>query len=165
MMPKCNLSSRSCFCRSARMSKREKPPEGFWRSPPGEEGALLLLANTAVTPVEFQEIRKVIEDFRGADKDRAAYHVALGTLALREKDRAVAQREFNAALDLDSTSSAALAGLASIYWSLNQLPEAGRTFKFAADLSPTRSPIRLRYVEFLNHNGSSPGSAGEAAKV
>ena len=120
-----------------------EPARRILEKSPGEEGALLLLANTAVTPVEFQEIRKVIEDFRGADKDRAAYHVALGTLALREKDPAVAQREFNAALDLDSTSSAALAGLASIYWSLNQLPEAGRTFKLAADLSDVEFRSKL----------------------
>ena len=43
---------------------------------------------------------------------------------------------------------------ASLYWSRNEVKEAGQAFKTAADLAPERSPARLRYADFLIKTGA-----------
>jgi tetratricopeptide (TPR) repeat protein len=120
---------------------------------PGHEQALLLLADTAVTPEEFEDIRRLIESQRSQDQDRPGYHLALGALDLRQKDEARAEKEFNAALNLDPKSSGAYLALANLYWSRNDLKEADQAFKAAADLAPLRSLMRLRYADFKTRTG------------
>src|SRR5262245_28289635 len=68
---------------------------------PADQGALLLLADTAATPDEIDEVRKQIESFREKDQDRPGYHIAFGALAARQKDETRAENEFKAALTLD----------------------------------------------------------------
>jgi Flp pilus assembly protein TadD len=43
---------------------------------PGDEQALLLLANAAVTPADIEETRKRVDDLRQQDQDRPGYHLA-----------------------------------------------------------------------------------------
>ena len=81
--------------------------------------------------------------------------MALGTLALRQKDEVSAEREFKAALDLDPKSSATHTGLGLLYWSRNDLKAAEQEFKTAAELASVRSPIRLRYADFLLQTGAA----------
>jgi predicted Zn-dependent protease len=57
---------------------------------PGDERALVILAN-ATTPDDAEDIRKFIEELRARDEDRAGYHLATGTLALRQQDAARAE--------------------------------------------------------------------------
>jgi tetratricopeptide (TPR) repeat protein len=122
---------------------------------PGHQQALLLMADTAVTPQEVEETRKLIDSLRSQDQDRPGYRLALGALDLRQKDRAHAESEFKAALDLDPKSGAAYTALAGIYWGRNDLQAAEQAFKTAADLSPPRSPIRLRYADFKARTGAT----------
>src|SRR5262249_1657802 len=93
---------------------------------PGDEQALLILANAAVTPADIEETRKRVEDLRQQDQDRPGYHLALGTLDLRAKDQARAESEFKAALDLDPNSSAAFTALAVLYQGRDDLKERTR---------------------------------------
>src|SRR5882672_3920744 len=51
---------------------------------PGDEQALSLLADTARSPEEIEDVRKTIEDLRKTDQDRPSYHLALGSLDLRK---------------------------------------------------------------------------------
>ena len=81
--------------------------------------------------------------------------MALGALDLRQNDQARAESEFKAALNLDPKSSEAYAALGTFYWSRNDLKEADQAFKTAADLAPLRSPMRLRYADFLLKTGAS----------
>jgi Flp pilus assembly protein TadD len=53
---------------------------------PGNPRALMLLANAAVTPAAAAETRTLVLGLREKDEDRAGYHLALGALALRERD-------------------------------------------------------------------------------
>ena len=110
-------------------------------------------------PEDIEDARKLIQSFREKDQDRPGYHLALGSLDLRQNDQARAESEFKAALNLDPKSSEAYAALGTLYWSRNDLKEADQAFKTAADLAPLRSPIRLRYADFLIKTG-----AGEQAK-
>ena len=63
--------------------------------------------------------------------------------------------EFKAALNLDPKSSEVYAALATLYWSRKDLKEADQAFKTAADLAPLRSPMRLRYADFLLKTGAN----------
>ena len=55
---------------------------------------------------------------------------------------------------MDPKSSEAYAALGTLYWSRNDLKEADQAFKTAADLAPLRSPMRLRYADFLLKTGA-----------
>ena len=122
---------------------------------PGQEQALLLLVDASRTPNDMEDARKLVQSLREKDQDRSRYHLALGALALRQKDQARAEAEFKAALNLDSKSSEVYAALATLYWSRNELTEADQAFKTAADLAPLRSPMRVRYADFLVKTGAN----------
>jgi len=121
---------------------------------PGQEQALLLLVDASRTPDDMEDARKLVESLREKDQDRSGYHLALGALDLRQNDQARAEAEFKAALNLDSKSSEVYAALATLYWSRKDLKEADQAFKTAADLAPLRSPMRVRYADFLLKTGA-----------
>src|SRR5262249_25406415 len=114
---------------------------------PGQEQALLLLADAAVTPEDIEETRKQIENLRGSDQDRAGCRLALGALALKQKDEARAENEFKAALQLNPKSDAAHSALAILYLSRKDTQAADQALKTAADVSPSRPILRLRYAD------------------
>ena len=122
---------------------------------PGHEQALLLLADTATSADEIAETRKLVEGYRAKDQDRPGYHVALGALDLRQKDDAGAETEFKRALELDPKSATGYSILGNLYWSRGDIKAADEAYKKAADLSPIRSAIRLRYVDFKIQNGAT----------
>ena len=122
---------------------------------PGNEQALLLLVDTALAPDEIEETRKTVEKLRGQDQDRAGYHLALGTLDLRQKEEARAESEFKQALNLDPKSAVAYMALGNLYGIRQDLKAADQAFKTAADLAPPRSPIRMRYADFKLRTGAA----------
>jgi tetratricopeptide (TPR) repeat protein len=144
-----NLSAVGAFAeaRDAALQALEKQPEN--------EPALLLLVEAARRPDDIENARKFIQDLRAKDEDRARYHVALGVLDLRQNNPARAESEFKAAINLDPKSSQAYEALGGFYWSRNDLKEARQAFKTAADLAPLRSPMRLRYADFLLRTGAT----------
>src|SRR5262249_28483757 len=75
---------------------------------PVNEQALLLLADASRTPDAIEDARKLIQSLRDKDQDRARYHLALGSLDLRQNEQARAEREFKAAVNLDPKSSDAM---------------------------------------------------------
>jgi tetratricopeptide (TPR) repeat protein len=130
---------------------------------PGNEQALLILADTLVgaNDRDIEETRELIENLRKQDQDRAGYHLALAALDLRQKNEARAETEIKAALNLDPKSSLAYTTLGMLYGTRNDLKAAGEAFKTAADLAPPRSPLRMRYVDFLLRTGAR----AEAKKI
>ena len=128
---------------------------------PGNDQALLLLADASRKPDDIEDARKLIQGPREKDQGRPSYHLALGALDLRQNEQARAEREFKAAVDLDPKSSDAYAALGSLYWSRNDLKEADQAFKTAVELAPLRSPMRLRYADFLLKTGAN----AEAKKI
>jgi Tfp pilus assembly protein PilF len=132
---------------------------------PGNQEALLLLVDASRKPEDIEDTRKLIQGLREKDHDRALYHLALGGLDLRQNEQARAESEFKTALSLDPKSSETNAALGSFYWSRNDLKEADQAFKTAVELAPPRSPVRLRYADFLlkdwRHSGGKKFSRGE----
>ena len=123
---------------------------------PGQEQALLLLADTAVPPAgTVEETRDLIQSRREKDQERVGYHLAFGALYLRQKEEARAEAEFRTALGLDPKSASAHAGLGFLYLSRNDLKAAEQEFKTAAELAPARSPMGLRYADYLQKTGAT----------
>ena len=75
---------------------------------PGGEEALMLLASSAAGLNDLDETRQLVEEMRAKDQDRSGYHLALGILALAQKDQARAETEFNTALKVDPKSARGL---------------------------------------------------------
>jgi tetratricopeptide (TPR) repeat protein len=123
------------------------------RKQPGQAEALELIASSAVTSNGLQDVQQLITNLRQADQDRASYHVAFGTLALRLQNVTNAETEFKRALELDPKSSSALIGLAGVYWARKDLPAAEQAFKSASELSGPRSKARLTYAQFKYATG------------
>src|SRR5262245_19865778 len=65
---------------------------------PGQERALLLLADAARTPEDIEDARKLIQSLREKDQDRPHYHLALAALDLRQNEQARAESELKTAL-------------------------------------------------------------------
>ena len=128
---------------------------------PGDETALFLLVNTAAAPDEIKETQTLVERLREKDQDRASYRVALGLLELRQNNEALAEDEFKAALKMDPKSSGAYSALGLLYWTRNDVKAADAAMKTAADLSPLRSQMQLRYLDFKLRQGD----VGEAKAI
>lgn len=121
---------------------------------PGNEEALLLLANSVINSAEIPQVVSLLESF-GKKQDTAGYHVALATLYSREQETEKAEAEIKKALALDPKSSAAYQGLATVYLMRKDLKQGEAAFKAAVDLSPLRSPRRLLYAGFKVDAGAA----------
>jgi cellulose synthase operon protein C len=80
---------------------------------------------------------------------------------LRQKEQPRAESELKTAINLDPKSGEAHAALGSLYWNRNALKEADQAFKTAVEVAPPRSPVRMRYADFLLKTGSN----AEAKKI
>jgi len=132
---------------------------------PSDEPGLLLLTDAARTEGEISEARQFIESLRQTDGDRAKYHLALGTLCLRQQDLFNAETEFKEALKLDPGSGAARFALGNIYWARNDFPQADQFLRMATELAPLRSPWRLRYADFLGRTRGAEAARRALAEI
>jgi predicted Zn-dependent protease len=123
---------------------------------PGHEGALLLLVGTARSPEEVESTRQLVESLRAQDRDRPGYHLALGALIAigNAQRRDQAKIEFKTAIEMDPKSANAHTALANLQWAEDDVKAADESFKAAAELSPLRSPERLRYADFKLRTGA-----------
>lgn len=120
---------------------------------PGNEDAVLILADAAIAPKEIEETRQRIASLHQQVGDKAFFHVALGTLVLKQKDASAAAAALNKAMALAPRSSAVQVALGNLYWTQNDLKRAEEAFKAAAELAPPRSPRRLKYADFKIRTG------------
>jgi len=114
---------------------------------PKNDDAPLLLSAASLTDQDSKETQTLLETL-AKNGDRAAYEVALGTLAIRAQDAKAAGDHFKRALELDPKSPAAQEAMGSYYAAENDLPKAEASFKQAADLSEIRSARRMVYARF-----------------
>ena len=113
---------------------------------PGNDEALLLLADTSLSP---EDIAYTEQQLRESDQpDKATVHLALAALFVRKGQPEDAVKEVERALVLDPKSVLAHMAMGNIWWSKNDLARAGGEFKTAAELDPVRSPARIKYAEF-----------------
>ncbi len=118
---------------------------------PGNETAILILADAARTP---EEIAEGEQQLKGSKRtDTVNYHLAEGTLGLRKNDLAALEPALQKAIAADPKSAPAHLAMAR-YRLATQKKDAARVeFKLAADLAPPRNSAHLLYAEFLAQAG------------
>jgi tetratricopeptide (TPR) repeat protein len=124
---------------------------------PTNEEALLLLVDSVGSA---RELRQEVEGLPRA-AENPAYHLALGTLALRQQKFDDAGNELRLAVAANPKSSQAYFALAELHALQKNGKEAGQALKTAAELAPARSVIRSRYADYLMQSGA----VEEARKV
>jgi len=128
---------------------------------PGQEDALLVLAQATFSTTNVQDTIQQITKLRQQDKDRPGYHLALAELYLRQGQITNVEPELNQALALDANLPATRMALGNLYWIRNDTNRADATFKAGVALPPPSSPRRLKYADFKHKTGS----AYEARKI
>jgi len=124
---------------------------------PQTDEAVLLLAEGAVAPKDQAAARQRLQLLaRGGD--RAVIEVALGNLALRNRDVTTADADYQKARALDPKSPAVNVALAAAAWAHGDLKQADLRFKAAADASPARSPRQMQYARFKLESGDLAGA-------
>jgi len=120
---------------------------------PTNADAPVLLARTALSKTDLQEVRDRLGQLTKQIGDTAPVRLAQGALRLQEGDVPGALAEYKKGLALDPKYSLIHSALGSLYWAQNNLTNADAEMKTAADLSPPRAAQRLEYASFKIKTG------------
>jgi len=127
--------------------------ESVMRSDPDNERALLLLTQLAPTNVLGSLRLRLETQLREGGQNQAGCHSALGWMDLRTSQISEAEAEFQKATALDPKLPSPYLGMAAIC-SLHKDAKGIRdALKTAAELSPPRSNVRLRFAEYEIQSG------------
>lgn len=118
---------------------------------PNHPQATLLLADAAVQPEQIQRARERLQQLPAPNA--AAVQVALAHLALHERNASAAHTAIEAALAADPQFAPAHLAQGSLAAAKGDLEAAESAFAKAAELSPLRSPIRIRHAQFCLQRG------------
>jgi len=133
---------------------------------PGDEEALIVFAETAQTPEEFEEVR---EELRKTPQEKeVSYHLGAASLAVQTKDVAYARAEFQAAVEAAPKSVRAHSALANFYWTQGDMDKADQEFRTAIELGADAPEPRLDYALFQKENDNVQGATAileETTKV
>lgn len=120
---------------------------------PGHDEALVLLADSARDPADIQSVLERLEGMRAQLPQSPGLHLALGTLAFRQKKPAEAEAFFKEAVKLGPRLAMAHSILGNLYAAQNNPVAAEAAYKAAFDLSPLRSTRRMDYIDFKVRHG------------
>ena len=116
--------------------------------------AAFLLAETVKTQTDAQTIRQRLDKVVAQTGVTASSEIGFGTLAFQAGDFKDANVRFTHAQTLDPNSSSACYALGILQWAMNDLTNADRSLKKAAELSSPRSTQRLGYADFKLKTGA-----------
>ena len=119
----------------------------------GNEEALMLFAETAVSTNEISAVRRQLEVSRPQAQSKPGFHVALGIIEVRQGRTNDASAAFQRALSLDSKFSPAHLALGNLAILSLDNDQAELHFKKATEFAPLRSPRRLQYADFKFRSG------------
>ena len=122
---------------------------------PGNPDALMVLADTTFTTNQLKESLQKLNTLPPVAKAQAAYHIARGTLWLRQQNLTNVETEFKQAIAQDPKSSIAHLALGNFYTLRNDRQQAETYLKTAAELAPLRSNARIRYADFRYKTGAA----------
>src|SRR5262249_44212874 len=139
------------FVRIGQPQEAFKEAAEILKQAPDNGPALVLLAETAITPEQSQAAEQEVQKF--PRHESPYFEVASAALAMRKRDLAAAESALNRALSLDPKCVQAHVALAVLGMAKKDDARAGEELKTAADLSPLRSQERLSYAEFKIRTG------------
>ena len=116
---------------------------------PTNEEALMLLVDASISTNDLDDARQRLGSLNSVGGGLAGYQIALGTVALRNRDTNTAAECYRRALSANPQSGAAHMAMGSLYVISKDLTNALAEFQQAAALSPLRSPYQVRYADFL----------------
>ena len=152
------LSTASWLCYAGGMSKEAREESLFvLTKDPGNDRALELLADSAVTAKDVDDARRQLERLRPAAVGKSGFHLAIGRLALRSDDPSAAESAFKQALAINPKSASAHVALARLHVEKNDLKSAEQSYKTAAELAPVGSEAGLHYATFKTQHGDANG--------
>jgi tetratricopeptide (TPR) repeat protein len=127
-------------------------------SKPDSDDGWILYSQAAIGSNEMREAAVKLEALRPRAEKAAGFHLAIGTLALRQNNFPAAEAAFKQAIAISPKSSVAHELLANLQLRQNNIADGSQSLKTAAELAPVRSPTPLRYVEFLRDSGDEAGA-------
>lgn len=118
---------------------------------PTNQEALLLLIDAHGPPADVEQRLDTVPHI----KENPAYHTAIAMLAMRQGQPARTENEIGEALKLNPKSPEAYFVMADMRARQKDEKGAVEALKKASDLSPWRSTLRIKYIDFLirNNNG------------
>ena len=142
------------YCSASKFDEARKEAEFILSKEPSNQDALFVLSEVAKTPEQAADVQQRIEALRQKMGDKASFEVALAALHMHERRWAETEDALQQAIRLEPKSATAHLALGNFFWLKNDLPQAGRELKVAAELEPANSNIPLRYAEFQLSIGS-----------
>lgn len=112
---------------------------------PNDAEAVMVLANTARQPAEFDEVRQLLEKLPSANT--APVLAAEASLYLRQAKFAEAESLLTRAQTLQPKSSEVAMGFGALYGGKNDFAAAEKAFANASAWAPPRSSAPIRYAE------------------
>ena len=120
---------------------------------PENEDALMLLVDLARSPAELAAARRQLEQLP-AGTNPAAHNAALAWADLRLNDTNDAEAEASQAIKLNPKLASAYLAMSTLAAKRGDMQTTSNYLATAADLSPVRSPTRIKYADFLFESGS-----------
>src|SRR5438067_735150 len=120
---------------------------------PDHGPALVLFAETAITPEQVQAVEQEVEKF--PHQDSPYFEVASAAFAMRKQDLPKAEALLNHAISTDPKCVEAHVAMAVLAMAKRDDARAEEELKAAAELSPVRSHERLNYAEFKLRKGNT----------
>jgi len=135
------------------------------RNKPDSNEALVFLSQGATTTNELREVSAQLETLRAQAEKVPGFHLAVGTVALRQRNLKLAEESFSRALEMDPKMSMAHEMMAALQFRLRDVAKGGQHLKTAAELAPVRSLTPLRYVEFLRDTDNAAGALAKIEEI
>jgi tetratricopeptide (TPR) repeat protein len=129
--------------------------EPVLRSDPANDEALFLLAQITRTNDLPALRQRLQEQARPGGKGAAPCYSALAFIDFREQQLNQAEADLRKASDLDPKLASPHLAMAAVCSARNDLKGIENALKTAADLSPIRSSVRLKYVDFKIRTGAT----------
>lgn len=120
---------------------------------PSHFDALLLLADTAFTAEQIDDMLERLATAEPLYGDRALFHVAKGNMHLRSQDLESAENAYTTAVEKEPESPEAHLALAQIYKVKGDREQAEQAYEAAANLSPKNARPWIKWAAFKEESG------------
>jgi tetratricopeptide (TPR) repeat protein len=149
------LKLASLYLAGQKFKEVREEAEYILQQQPGHDEALVFLSDAAREPEEIQSLQERLQKERAQLQDKPGFHLALGSLAYRQKKPAEAEAFFKEAVRLGPKLALAHTMLGNLCAAQERNTSAEASYKAAFDLSPVRSPRRFDYIDFKVRNGEA----------
>ncbi|HZM86355.1 MAG TPA: tetratricopeptide repeat protein [Blastocatellia bacterium] len=148
----------SILVASGKLKEARDHVEAVLARDPVNAEALMTLVDTVTSTNDVAAFTGRLESLRSGAASKPGFHVALGTLQLRQRRTNDAFASFERALSLDTNSVSAHMAMAYACSLSRQGAKAEYHLKTAADLAPVRSGRAVQYADFKLRSGDVSGA-------